>query len=175
MQHVRFTEAEPLLRFLESNRDKIVGNTIRKFYSTTYFGDLTAAPVAFSLDGFDIVFEYFYYSDLHLHIAASGAVDNDHTLAFVYEGKTYRPSYHVCEEDFPYLDRQITDIEIARFSHAFEINPCTEEMRPEGGDYFSTITVHLDNGEHFYISGMSAAYDGYMSLWDDQDEPAEIN
>lgn len=161
-----FLEAEPLIRFVEDHRDRIIGNTIRGFYSTAYFGDLSASPVAFSLDGFDLIVEYFLYSNLRLTVAAPETVQNDPCLSFLYKDHRHRMPLHA-DEEFPYVGCRIADIEVERFSSAFEINPCTEETRPEGGDYFRTITVHLDNGTKFYISGMSAVYDGYLSVWDD--------
>ena len=168
MPSYSFLEAQPLIRFVEDHREKIIGNTVRGFYSTTYFGDLSSSPVAFALDGFDLVVEYFLYSNLRLHVATPGTVKQDPSLHFVYKDRAYQPTAHLGEDEtFPYCGRKITDIEIERFSDAFEINPCTEEVRPAGGDYFRTITVHLDNGAKFYISGMSAAYDGYVSVWDD--------
>lgn len=171
MKEFSFLEATPLINFIEKNKNKIIGNTIRKFYSSSYFGDLSSQPIAFSLDGFDIILTYFYYSDLKINIVESGAVQKHPDLDFLHEGapSVYKPTYTAMEDEFfPYANCKISDISIERFSKAFEINPVTEEMRPEGGDYFKTITVYLENGKKFYISGMSADYDGYVSVWDDE-------
>ena len=62
---------------------------------------------------------------------------------------------------------KVADITIERFSEEFEINGTTGETRPNGGDYFKTITVHIENGSRFYICGRDARDDGYLDVWDD--------
>lgn len=168
MEKLIFKEAAPLLDFIEKHRNKIIGNTIKKFYSAHYYGDLNPAPVAFSLEGFDLILCYLIYSDMTLWIAEEGAIQKDPQLNFIYPKNPaiYRP--YLNEEEFPYLDQKIADIEIERFSNAFEINPSTGAMRPAGGDYFKKITVQLENGKKFYICAAPTSYDGYLCLWDDE-------
>ena len=60
---------------------------------------------------------------------------------------------------------KIIGVTVDRFSHAFECNPCTGEMRPEGGDYFSTIRLFLDSGTTLCFCGEDSISDGYMDMW----------
>ena len=169
MKTFSFKEASPLLEFIEKYRGQIIGKTIKKFYSTDYYGELTPSPIAFSLDGFDLILCYLIYSDLTLWVAKEGAVEKDRQLRMIYPNDPIgHRSFLNEDEEFPYSGQKIADIEIERFSSAFEINPCTEEMRPEGGDYFKKITIHLESGKKFYLCAAPTAYDGYFSVWDDE-------
>ena len=60
---------------------------------------------------------------------------------------------------------KIVDIQVNRFSEAFECNGATGEMRPDGGDYFSTIRICLDSGGSLCLCGVDSITDGYVEVW----------
>ena len=67
------------------------------------------------------------------------------------------------KDDFEnHIIKQIT---VDRFSHAFEINGATGEMKPDDGDYFSTIRIFLDNERVIGFQGCDAISDGYVYYW----------
>ncbi len=64
----------------------------------------------------------------------------------------------------PYEGLYLSDITLERFSHAHEIDPCTDAIRPDGGDYFSTLTLHFSGDKAISIRGEEAFMDGYMNV-----------
>ena len=58
----------------------------------------------------------------------------------------------------------ITDIQIERFSYEFECD-IQGNIRPEGGDYFSTIRLYLDSGKVLCFRGADSICDGYIEIW----------
>lgn len=185
-----FTEAEPLLRFIDENRDKIIGQHIRGFYSVGLFagysdfynmtenepddwvfytllsGGETDCPIAFRLDDFCIVVEYYFISELGLYITDTDSLISDLSLNFLFKDipESSALSYNLKKTEFPYTDKEISDIQIERFSEEFEIDPSTGETCPDGGDYFSTITVTFTDNERMHIHGGDADDDGYMFM-----------
>ena len=162
-----FNNAEPLLAFLKQYKDRIIGQHIRRFYSSVPFGQMSETPLAFELDDYSIVISYNFLSTLEFYVTDSRSLRNDLSLNFLYrdipESRNVRQ--WISEEAFPYIGHAITEIRIDRFSHGFEINPSTEETRPDGGDYFSTITVLLSSGQAFSICAEDAVFDGYVRIW----------
>lgn len=167
MQTYSFTEAAPLISFIETHKNKIIGKPIRAFYPGDCFGRITDEPLAFEFDDFVIVLHYFIYSDMTLQIIDPKLFHSDDTLSFLCEeDQQIQDMYrHIRNNTFPYINYKIMDITVHRFSEEFEINSATDETRPDGGDYFSTITVHLENAEAFNICALDALYDGYMQTW----------
>ena len=163
-----FMEASPLLAFIEKCKDKIVGKEIKRFYSSSLFGGITDDPVVFEFDEFSLILHYFFYSDITIQIVAPQLVHEDNSLSFLYRGipESCNLRQYVNETPFPYIDVKIVDVTVQRFAEEFEINGATGETRPEGGDYFKVITVHLEGGRQFYICGEDAIVDGYMVVWD---------
>ena len=162
-----FYNAEPLLKFISQNRDRIIGQHIRHFYSSLPFGGMSNTPLAFELDDYCIIISYYFYSDMTLHVVGSKDLQNDLSLNFLYkdipESRNLKQWVH--EEDFPFIGQAISNIRIHRFSHEFEINPSTGETRPDGGDYFSVITVALSTGQEFNICAADTICDGYVEIW----------
>ena len=163
-----FLDATSFITFIDDNKDKIIGQKICKYYSDGFFGSFACGPVVFELENFSVIIRYSFYSDITIYVANKEMVINDNSLNFLYKDipesrnlKTWVGE----DEKFPYIGRKIADIAIRRFSSKFEINPSTGETRPEGGDYFSTITVYLDNNEEFYICAASPMCDGGIEVW----------
>lgn len=68
-------------------------------------------------------------------------------------------------EDFPFKGEEIESISVKGFSKSYEINAVSGEKALEGGDYFSTIRIHLKNGFALCFCGASAICDGWMDVW----------
>ena len=166
-QTFEFYCAEPLLSFINQYRDRIIGQRIRRFYSSSPFGEMAETPVAFTLDDYSIVISYYFHSDMTVYVVDSQALENDLSLNFLFsdipESRNVRQWIH--EEEFPFIGQTISDIRVERFSHGFEINPSTGEARPDGGDYFSVITVVLSSGDLFHICAADTIFDGYIEVW----------
>ena len=162
-----FYNAKLLLSFLDQHRSKIVGQHIRHFYSGAPFGETSDVPVAFELDDFSIIISYYFYSDMTIYIIDTQMLKDDLSLNFLYKDvpESCKLEEWVREEEFPHVGQKILDIRIKQFSHEFETNPATGETRPDGGDYFSVITVVLSNGEEFHICAADSICDGYIETW----------
>ena len=166
-EYFEFYNAEPLLAFIKQNRDRIIGQHIRHFYSSAPFGEMSDTPLAFELDDYSIVLSYYFYSAMDLYVVDSQSLRKDLSLNFLYrdipESRNLR--YRISEVEFPYIGQAITDIRLVRFSHEFEINPSTGETRPDGGDYFSVITIVLSSSQEFNICAATTICDGYIEIW----------
>lgn len=161
-----FLEAEPLLAFIEDNREKIVGKTIKNFYMNGCYGFLSDNPLVFELDDYVLVLEYLCPSNMTVYIVEPEQFYADESLSFLYEDLPEDKKERWCVENtmIPALGEKIAAIEVERHSEQFEIRPWDGETRPAGGDYFKTITVRMENGEAFYICGDPY---GYEEIWDD--------
>ena len=162
------TEAAPLIDFIEKHKSSLVGKSIHAFYSSNLFGDITDEPLAFEFDDFVLVLHYFFYSDITIQAIEPDLFHSDESLNFLYKDIEWSRNvrHYIQKIDFPYNNAKIVDISVERFSEEFEINGATGETRPNGGDYFRTITVHLENGQQFHICALDAMADGYVRVWD---------
>lgn len=163
-----FYEAEPFLKFIEENIDKLAGKEIKRVYTDGVFGSITDTPVAFEFEDVCIVVEYFFYSDIKLTVTDPKTFYEDESFEYVRGARSVDTEASDWDKDmlFPYIGRSVKDAALERFSEEFEINGATGETRPDGGDYFKTIAVFFDNGMQFFICGQDAMDDGYMRLWD---------
>lgn len=59
----------------------------------------------------------------------------------------------------------IVDYELNRFCDEYIIEPSSDTIRPEGGDYFKEIIFHLSNGKKLCICAENAESDGYCNIW----------
>ena len=162
-----FDTAEPLMMFINQHKGRIEGQHIRHFFSSAAFGEMADSPLAFELDDYSIVISYYFYSAMDLYVVDSQSLKNDLSLNFLYRDNlgSRNLSQWISEEAFPYIGQAIKDIRIDRFSHEFESNPSTGETRPDGGDYFSLITVVLTSGQEFNICASDTICDGYIEIW----------
>ena len=162
-----FYHAEPLLAFINQNRDRFIGQHIKHFYSSAPFGEMADTPLAFELDDYCVIVSYYFYSDMTLYVVSTEDLKNDLSLNFLFRDipESSKLELWVHEEEFPFIGHVISDIHIRRFSHEFEINPSTGETRPDGGDYFSVITIVLSSGQEFNICAAATFCDGYIEIW----------
>jgi len=168
VQTFSFTEAAPLISFIQKHKSELVGKCINCFYSSNVFGSISDEPLVFEFDDFVLVLHYFFYSDMTIQIIDPELFHSDETLNFLYRDiwESRHVHHYIQKIDFPYTNCKITDITVEQFSEEFEINGATGETRPDGGDYFKMITVHLENGKQFYICALDAISDGYVEIWD---------
>ena len=168
IKKVTFLEAESLLRYIEENKDQIIGQKICNFYRDNLLNSISDGPAVFEFEQFSLIIHYYWYSDLTIYVVEPEKVRNDLSLNFLYKDipESRNVRHWVQPIEFPYIGCRISSVEVERFSEQFEINPSTGETRPDGGDYFSKITIHLDDGRKFYICAEDALFDGYMTIWD---------
>ena len=164
----RFMDATPLLNCIDKYKSDIIGRPIKAYYAMYSYGCMNDQPIVFQFDHIAIAVFYFFYSDLTLYTFKPEQLTNDPSLSFLFEDDPERASdcYPLAKEDFPFIGCRIADVTVERFSEEFEINAATGETRPEGGDYFKKITVHLEDGRRFYICADDAISDGYIEIWD---------
>jgi hypothetical protein len=163
-----FIEASPLLEFINQYKDNIIGQRICNFYRDNYLGGVSDGPMVLEFEKFSLIIHYYWYSDLTLYAVAPEKIREDMSLNFLYRDiwESRNVCYWVQAMPFPYIGSSITAVEVERFSEEFEINPSTGETRPAGGDYFSKITIHFENGGKFYFCAADSICDGYMEVWD---------
>ena len=168
LKKFEFTDATSFLAFLDEKIDKVIGQKICRYYSDGFFNSFACGPVVFELENFSVIIRYSFYSDITIYVVDKEMVINDKSLNFLYkdtpESSKLETWVHE-DEEFPYVGNTIEDIHVKCFSQEFEINPSTGETRPEGGDYFSTITIYLENDKEFYICAASPMCDGGIDVW----------
>lgn len=177
-----FDEATPLLAFLEKHRDYYIGHTLKAVYAyCMYTNAMDENMVFLVLDDYCIGIEYLFESDLSILTADKNdfeiedAVRNDSGDKYIHFHSrltTVRDVYSDWCVWTPAMNQKIVDVQVERFSHAF--NSCGDEIRPEGGDYFSTIRLVLEDGAKLCFRGMDAITDGYVDVWM-EDLPAVKN
>ena len=174
MNTYSFTEATPLLQFIEENKTSIIGSTL-KYLHTEYWPELGRSslsdiPVVFEFENYCIVINYLIYSDMELIIGKKEELVKDRDVEFLVNIRDRRYDYY-SEEFERGINKElienckIVDIQVDRFSEAFECNGATGEMRPDGGDYFSTVRVCLDSGIVLCLCGVDSITDGYVEVW----------
>lgn len=176
MDKYKFMEAQPFIDFIEKHNNELINHTIEKF-DVLYWPNkkkeykiISEYPVIFHMDNFCILVNYFVFSDVEVIVGKKEELENiDNALNVInirYEVHDYYNEEFGRGIKKEFIEGcKITNIEIERFSEAFEVNPCTGEMRPDGGDYFSTIRIYLDSGIILCICGVDSITDGYISVW----------
>jgi hypothetical protein len=174
MREYDFTEATPFIEFLDKHRDKIIGSRLKSLYVHIWpeyrgcvFFD---CPAVLELDAGFVVISYYLPSDIGITFGTKEEIMQIREAADVIDGKYLMVDYYRREFDLGIKKEEIENCKIVRvtvdrFSNAFECNPCTGEMRPEGGDYFSTIRLFLDSGITLCFCGEDSISDGYMDMW----------
>lgn len=169
-----FTEAQPLMDFIASHYNEIVGHTIEKLYIDYWPGlglfkhSMSDEPVVLEMDNGCIWLTYLDFSDLTINTGSKEELQQDELVEYVMRLRDEIINYFEYDDDSVKKEdiegRTVTDISVDRFSSAFEYN-IQGDMRPEGGDYFLTIRLHLDNGMRLCFCGSDAGSDGYICSW----------
>ena len=171
MKKYTFIEATPLLSFLEENKSKIVGHILKHLFAN-FWPDkgrysMSDEPFIIELDDCFILIQYLIPSDITFYVGSEDEIrqiDNDILRIKEYVNDYYGEEFGSGEKKEDIEDNVIRDITVERFSHAFEYN-IRGDMRPEGGDYFSTIRLHLESGKTLCFVGDDAIVDGYIRYW----------
>lgn len=171
MKKYHFTEAEPLIKFIDDNRNVIIGSTL-KYLHTLYWPfrgriSYSEKPVILEFDDFCVVIKYFVYSDIEIMVGTKEELIVDNDLLFNVSDvfvDYYGEEFENGVEKELLENRKITDIKIDRFSEEFEFN-IHGDTRPAGGDYFDTIRICMDSGLSLCICGAEAIMDEYVGVW----------
>lgn len=173
MKVLQFYEATPLIDFIEQHRSDIIGHTLTELF--TFFWPyrnrrvMSDEPIIFKLDNCFLVVNYLIYSDMEIVVCSEEELENDRTCAHLLHIKNevcnyYDDEFGDGEKKDQIEGRTIVGIAVERFSEAFEYNTAGD-MRPAGGDYFSTIRLHLDSGKTLCFCGCDSITDGYNEIW----------
>ena len=179
MKEYNFIEATPLLYFIEKNQDKIIGTHLKNLYINIWprHGrcDILEDPIVLDFDCFLIAIDYLVPSNMDITIGSREEMMGINRIADVLSIKDRRIDYYSENDYYPGFfnpikkeeieNCKVVKIDVERFSSAFECDPCTEEIRPEGGDYFSTIRIYLDSGLALCFCGADSILDGYIEVW----------
>ncbi len=157
------------LRFIEKNKNDLIGKRIRGFFNDICYESGSCSPVVLMFDNYCIMLDYMFLSDIKIAVFPVELFEQDPTLLFVYkkENPDVRLTLYVeaFDPDFPFYDCMIEDISLDGFSHEFEVSAATGITRPAGGDYFSVIRVQMDNGRTMCICAASSICCGYLDTW----------
>ena len=171
MKIISFTEATPLIDYIEKYREEIVGHTLKHLFINYWPGKNGASssdePVILELDSICLLIEYLVLSNLTIKIGSLEEIKNEDGAEKIITIRDHIINYFEFCDDVKREDIEgqvITDITVDRFSHSFEYNIQGDE-HPDGGDYFSTIRVSLKNGLTLCMRGDDAICDGYICYW----------
>ena len=173
MNTYHFTEATPLLKFIDENKENIIGCTLCYFHAEYWpchgRSDISDIPIILELTDYCIAIEYVIYSSIWITIGTRDELKENHDIGCVIDLRNRIQDYY-CEEFEEGICKElienckIVDIQIERFSDAFECNT-NGDIRPAGGDYFSTIRITLDSGVVLCLCGVDSVTDGYVEVW----------
>ncbi len=168
-----FTEAAPLLEFIDKNKKSIVGCTLKQFHTEFWpwydYENLSDRPVILELENLCVAIDYRVTSSISLLVGQREDVEREEQVASIIDLRNRVVDYYN-EEFGEGVEKEkiegckIVDIQIDRFSTAFECNT-NGDVRPNGGDYFSTIRISLDSGVRLCLRGAAAIIDGYVEIW----------
>ena len=126
--------------------------------------------IVIEMDNCWIELQYYFTSDLTFTIGIQEEIEQCPAAMRTIEIRDNFVDYY-CEEFGAGVKKELIEgskiksIEIERFSESFECNPCSGEMRPDRGDYFSTIRIHLDSARTLCLRGADSIFDGYIEIW----------
>ena len=173
MKKFHFTEAKPLMTFLEMHKEKIIGHPLHKLDIEYWPGQnrsvLTDRPLVLQLDEYCLAIRYFITSDMEILVGTKEELEEDDDAAFTIHTRNEVNDYY--DEEFGDGEKRewienckITEITVDRFSEAFEYNT-NGDVRPAGGEYFSAIRFRLDSGKTLCFCGVDSITDGYVQVW----------
>ena len=121
------------------------------------------------LEEYCVVVNYLIQSDIELVVGKKEEIVNIQDVAHIVNIRNVIHDYY--SEEFErgikknlIENCKIVDIQVDRFSEAFECNT-NGDIRPAGGDYFSTIRITMDSGVILCLCGVDSITDGYVEVW----------
>ncbi len=171
-----FTEATPLIRWLDEHRDRFIGHRLERIYSPSslFRGDGTETseyPAFLVLDDICLCVDYLVISDLRILTADPGDFTVEEESRDKYGMKDVYFHQTLPEEDEVWtswnplrfgMGQKITDVRVDRFSEGFE--DWEGELKPDG-DYFATLRIVLEDGTTLCMQGEMPIDDGYLDIW----------
>lgn len=173
MKEYSFDTLAPLLAFIEDNKKYFLNATLKNVYTdlgdsnVPFHSHSTDESIMFLMDDIYLIVDYYIPSDITIKIAILDEVKKDKRLSHLL-------TCDADDEPTGFMDRpqksdlqnhKIVSFGVEQFSNSFIINPVDDSERPDGGDYFGTVFVELDNGVQICICGADAYSDGYMKVW----------
>ena len=172
MRTYHFTEAEELNAFIEGHKGKVIGCCVDQLFSESYFWPShhtiwSDTPIVILFPDFYLKIIYLIPSDIEIIVGTKDEMADDEDIAYasrLSNNLTRRFQKKIGDDTNGSIENSlITDIQTERFSDEFEINT-KGDVRPQGGDYFSTIRVILDSGKVLCFCGVDAEFDGYIEI-----------
>lgn len=174
MKNFNFVEAIPFINFIKANENKLIGSKLKKLHTLYWpqqsYEHMTDEPIVMEIDDYCVCICYFVPSDIEIFVGKKKEIEKSQTFLNVMNIRNIVHDYY--DEEFGVGVKKeliencvINKIEVERFTEAFECNPITEEVRPDGGDYFSTIRIYLDSGVILCLCGAESICDGYTYIW----------
>ena len=163
MKQYKFTEAQPLIDFIDRFKQETIGHTLVGYHSDLWpIGRkwITDLAIILEMDDYCIAFATFFLSELELTIGKKEEMETDADLRDMLHERGF-PEDEYAETKHLVEGCKVLSVSVERFSDAFIVSECTEEVRPEGGDYFSVIRLCLDSGTTLCYCG----YDEYTEYW----------
>ena len=165
-QEFSFTEASALIQTIEKNKSRLIDREISHYYRDIET-DSSDSPAVFIVGDIAIIVFWFLQSCMNVAIADKESFFADTSLNFLFkdipESRNLQYPLHCCDS-VDFVGKKIESIDVECFSKAHETCEIPGGERPDGGDYFSSITVKLTDGSSFYFYGEEAEADGYMSV-----------
>ena len=168
-----FTEATPLVQWLEEHRDWFVGHRLERINMSPSISNGVLRleyPLFLVLDDHCICVDYMVVSELQLLTADR----NDFLVGEECDAYGKREVFfqsRLPEQDdlrllwdprFPAMGQRIMDVRVERFSEGFE--DWEGDIKPDG-DYFSTLRFLLEDGTILCIRGEMPIDDRWMDVW----------
>ena len=167
MKSFYFEEATPLIDFFEQHKNNIIGHTLEELITDNWPVKaqrvLSDTPVILKLDNCTLVVTYYFPSSMTIRVCTEEELENDMNIV----GLLHCGPHHFDRREIrkqKIQGRKIADITVERFSDAFECDP-HGDVRPAGGDYFSTIRLFLHKGKTLCLRGVDSIIDGYSEMW----------
>lgn len=165
IKEYKFDNRTDICNFIESIKDIVIGKNIKTAYSIYgMWGDTGEWPVVMVFDDFAVGISYEIVNKALIEIVPEELL-SDYVDSF--DGMLQEA------EGFPFKGKSVERISVNGFSKSYETNGATGARAPEGGDYFSTIRFHMENGIDLCLCGASAICDGWMDVWIEDDNDNE--
>ena len=170
-----FREASALIRFITNNTELFRGEKINGIYTpgpicvcgrdSNEMVFETAEEILIEFDTIVMMIEYYFLSDMTIHIMSRDEFHKGEALEIHILGHSEplinRIPHELEKNDYlKSIDKTIEEVVIERFSHEFEYN-CEGDIRPEGGDYFATV-IFTTSDKGLLICAQDAIYDGWL-------------